>query len=66
MTIDETDYEPKPADDHFAELSKDSSFRRDITELRAWNSMMLGLMFRDRKRHHCDQLGCDFDELPHG
>jgi hypothetical protein len=66
MTIDQDDYAPRPADDHFAEVSKDTSWRHDITELRAWNSMLLGLMFRDRKWHRCDQLGCNFSELPHG
>lgn len=65
MTIDATDYEPRAADDHFAGASKDTSWRHDYFQLRAWNSMLLGLMLRDRKWHPCHQLGCEFSELPH-
>jgi len=63
MTIDQDDYAPRPADDHFAGVSFKEL--KSIDQRRAWNSMLLGLMFRDRKWHRCDQLGCEFSELPH-
>jgi len=66
MTIDPTDYEPRPADDFAAarEIRKKwASFPR--MSLSSFNRYC-SLLERFKKTTHCHQLGCNFDELPHG
>lgn len=64
MSIDAKDYEPRPADDHFAGVNYKELKTNDCR--RRWNSMIIGLTLRYRKWHPCHQLGCNFNDLPHG
>ena len=63
MTIDQEDYEPRPADDYHSGLV--GSFMLDDEESLARLASLTAHFFESEPAR-CDQLGCEFGELPHG
>lgn len=67
MTIDKTDYEPRPADDWHAKALlpgfSDVLFERATKDLPRYFSFIKREFWM---KDYCHQLGCNFDELPHG
>ncbi|CAB4164978.1 hypothetical protein UFOVP817_21 [uncultured Caudovirales phage] len=66
MTIDPTDYEPRPADD-FAAAMNSLGFFKIIDTLERFterdSEIWRGI---NTSEERCNQLGCDFSDLPHG
>lgn len=67
MTIDEADYEPRPADDCVARIL--TNYKPigicSLHDWRRYRSIEAGSC-PSIKTARCHQLGCNFDELPHG
>ena len=64
MTIDYTDYEPRPADDVVAFINMPEHHQGYVKLGRGDICQAIRLVFR-RRFDHCDQLGIDFNKLPH-
>jgi len=70
MTVDPTDYAPRPADDFVSriDLVAKQSKRNGwlVLPLVPMDLMPRYFSIIKFKPFECHQLGCNFDELPHG